>query len=145
MSLRGVPIIIGTTWQSGRCGGAPSLPHRLLHLLPAAEWSRNDTVEKIFIEVDKQYCVYILTNHKNTVLYTGVTNDLQIRVYEHKNKLVEGFTKRYNLTRLVYYELCVDIEGTIIREKQIKAGSRQNKIKLIDSINRDWHDLYDEL
>ncbi len=112
---------------------------------PAAEWSRNDTVEDIFIEVEKQYCIYIMTNHKNTVLCTGVTNDLQRRVYEHKNKLVEGFTKRYNLTRLVYYELCGDIEGAKIREKQIKAGSRRDKMNLIDSVNRDWHDLYNEL
>ncbi len=86
-----------------------------------------------------------MTNHKNTVLYTGVTNDLQRRVYEHKNKLVKGFTKRYNLTRIVYYELCVDIEGAIIREKQIKAGSRQDKMNLIDSVNRDWYDLFNEL
>ncbi len=95
--------------------------------------------------MEKQYYVYIMTNHKNTVLYTGVTNGLQRRVYEHKNKLVKGFTKRYNLTRLVYYEFCSDIEGAIIREKQIKAGSRQDKMNLIDSVNRDWHDLYDEL
>ena len=121
------------------------VPHRLLRLPPAAEWSRNDTVKEIFIEVEKQYCIYIMTNHKNTVLYTGVTNDLQRRVYEHKNKLVEGFTKRYNLTRLVYYDLCADIEGAIIREKQIKAGSRRDKMNLIDSVNRDWHDLYNEL
>ena len=112
---------------------------------PAAEWSRNDTVEETFIEVEKQYYVYIMTNHKNTVVYTGVTNDLHRRVYEHKNKVVEGFTKRYNLTRLVYYELCGDIEGAIIREKQIKAGSRRDKMNLVDSVNRDWYDLYDEL
>ena len=95
--------------------------------------------------MEKQYYVYIMTNHKNTILYTGVTNNLQRRVYEHKNKLVKGFTKRYNLTRLVYYESCGDIEGAIIREKQIKAGSRQDKINLIDTVNRDWHDLSDEL
>jgi len=86
-----------------------------------------------------------MTNHKNTILYTGVTNDLQRRVYEHKNKLVKGFTKRYNLTRLVYFESCDDIEGAIVKEKQIKGGSKQDKINLIDSVNRDWHDLYDEL
>ncbi len=120
-------------------------PPRLLRLPPAAEWSRNDMVEEIFIAVEKQYYVYIMTNHKNTVLYTGVTNDLQRRVYEHKSKLVKGFTKRYNLTRLVYYELCGDIEGAIIREKQIKAGSRQDKMSLMESVNRDWHDLYNEL
>ena len=93
----------------------------------------------------RQYYVYIMTNPRNTVLYTGVTNDLQRRVFEHKNKLVDGFTKRYNLTRLVYYEVSDNIEGAILREKQIKAGSRQDKIDLIESVNRDWHDLYDEL
>ena len=132
------------TKQSGRWGTA-STPPRLLRLPPAAEWSRNDTKENVFIEVEKQYYVYIMTNHKNTVLYTGVTNDLQRRVYEHKNKLVEGFTERYNVMRLVYFESCSDIEGAIIREKQIKAGSRQDKVSLIDSVNRDWHDLSDEL
>ncbi len=86
-----------------------------------------------------------MTNLKNNVFYTGVTNDLQRRVYEHKNKLVEGFTKRYNMTRLAYYESCGDVEGAIIREKQIKAGSRQDKVNLVASVNRDWHDLYDEL
>jgi len=95
--------------------------------------------------LQKEYYVYIMTNHKNMVLYTGVTNDLIRRVYEHKNKLVESFTKKYNLTRLVYYEVCGDIEGAIAREKQIKGGSRQDKVRLIDSMNRDWHDLYDEL
>ena len=95
--------------------------------------------------MQKEYYVYIMTNHKNMVLYTGVTNDLIRRVYEHKNKLVESFTKKYNLTRLVYYEVCGDIEGAITREKQIKGGSRQDKVRLIDSMNRDWHDLYDEL
>ncbi len=86
-----------------------------------------------------------MTNHKNTVLYTGVTSDLKRRAYEHKNKLIEGFTKKYNLTRLVYYESCDDIEGAIIREKQTKAGSRQDKVNLIDTMNRDWRDLCNEL
>jgi len=93
----------------------------------------------------KQYYVYILTNHKNSVLYTVVTNNLQKRVFEHKNKLAEGFTKRYNVNRLVYYECENDIEAVISREKQIKGGSRQDKIDLIESFNRDWHDLSDEL
>ncbi|MDO8578340.1 MAG: GIY-YIG nuclease family protein [Dehalococcoidales bacterium] len=93
----------------------------------------------------KQYYVYIMTNHKNSVLYTGVTSNLQNRVFEHKSKLVEGFTKRYNLNRLVYYECGNDIEAAISREKQIKGGSRQDKIALIESFNRDWHDLSDEL
>ena len=94
---------------------------------------------------EKQYYVYILTNKRNTVLYTGVTNDLKRRVYEHKTKLVEGFTKRYNIGKLVYYEFSSDIEGAISREKQIKGGSRAKKIALVDSMNAEWRDLYDEL
>ncbi len=86
-----------------------------------------------------------MTNMGNTTLYTGVTRDLRKRVYEHKEKLVEAFTKRYNITKLVYYEACSDIEGAILREKQIKAGSRQKKIELINSMNREWRDLYEEL
>lgn len=79
------------------------------------------------------------------MLYTGVTSNLQKRVFEHKNKLAEGFSKRYNLDRLVYYECGNEIEAAISREKQIKGGSRQDKIDLIESCNRDWHDLSDEL
>jgi len=95
--------------------------------------------------MDRQYYVYIMTNVRNATLYTGVTNDLRKRVHEHKEKLVEGFTKRYNITKLVYYEMCTDIEGAILREKQIKAGSRENKIKLVNSMNGEWRDLYEEL
>ena len=93
----------------------------------------------------KQYYVYIMTNSKNTVLYVGVTSDLIKRVYEHKAKLGDGFTSRYNVVKLVYYEVFEDIENAILREKQIKAGSRQKKVRLIDSTNREWHDLYDAL
>ena len=93
----------------------------------------------------RQFYVYILTNWKNTVLYTGVTNDLKRRVYEHKEKLVEGFTKRYNLTKLVYYEIAETAEAAIIREKQIKAGSRQKKVELVEGMNKEWLDLYDDL
>ena len=93
----------------------------------------------------KQYYVYIMTNSRNTALYVGVTNDLIKRVYEHKAKLVDGFTKKYNIVKLVYYEVLEDIENAILREKQIKAGSRQKKIQLIDSTNKEWRDLYDEL
>jgi putative endonuclease len=85
-----------------------------------------------------------MTNKYNTVLYTGVTNDLHKRVYEHKSKLIEGFTKKYNVTKLVYYEIFDDAYTAISREKQIKAGSRQNKIDLVNSINPDWKDLYEE-
>jgi len=95
--------------------------------------------------MNRQYCVYIITNKHNTVLYTGITNDLKSRVYEHKEKLVDGFTKKYNITKLVYYEVFDDAENAILREKQVKAGSRQKKIDLIRSINREWRDLYEEI
>ena len=89
---------------------------------------------------DKHYYVYILANSNGT-LYTGVTNDLKRRVYEHKHKLVEGFTKRYNVTRLVYFEETGDIKAALMREKQIKGWLRQKKIKLIKSVNPKWGDL----
>jgi putative endonuclease len=91
------------------------------------------------------FYVYILTNKSNTVLYTGVTSNLLRRVYEHKNKSVKGFTSKYNVSKLVYYEEGEDSYGAISREKQIKAGSRQNKKDLINSMNPEWKDLYDEL
>ena len=84
---------------------------------------------------DRQFHVYIITNKNNTVLYTGVTGDLKKRVYEHRHKLADGFSKRYNLTKLVYYEPFGDPENAISREKQIKAGSRDKKMKLIASMN----------
>ena len=79
------------------------------------------------------------------MLYTGVTNDLKRRVYEHKGKLAEGFTKKYNVTKLVYYEVFDEIEDAILREKQIKGGSRRRKLELINSMNKEWRDLYEEL
>ena len=91
--------------------------------------------------VGRQYCVYIMTNRHNTVLYTGVTNDLKKRAWQHREKLVEGFTKRYNVTKLIYYEVSSDVQAAIAREKQIKAGSRQKKIDLVNSMNREWRDL----
>ena len=95
--------------------------------------------------MDRQYYVYIMTNKHNKVLYTGITNDLKRRVYQHKEKLVNGFTKKYNITKLVYYEVFQDPENAILREKQIKAGSRQKKIDLINSTNRKWLNLYEKL
>ena len=94
---------------------------------------------------EKQYCVYIMTNKGNTVLYTGVTNDLRKRVYERKTKMIEGFTERYNINKLVYYEVSQNVESAILREKQIKGGSRSKKIRLINDINPTWDDLYDGL
>jgi len=93
----------------------------------------------------RQYYIYLMTNKWNTVIYTGVTNDLKRRIWEHKGKLVDGFTKKYNLTKLVYYEVHEDIQNAIRREKQIKGGSRKKKIELVKSMNRDWKDLYEEL
>ncbi|MEH2278398.1 MAG: GIY-YIG nuclease family protein [Nostoc sp.] len=95
--------------------------------------------------MSQQYYLYIMTNNYNTVIYTGVTNNLQRRVYEHKEKMIEGFTKKYNITKLVYYEVFEDAYTAISREKQIKAGSRQKKIDLVNSINQEWKDLYDGL
>ncbi|WP_353684680.1 GIY-YIG nuclease family protein [Thermodesulfovibrio sp. 3907-1M] len=93
----------------------------------------------------EQYYVYIMTNKYNTVLYTGVTNNLIKRVYEHKNKLVKGFTSKYNITKLVYYEIARDVNEAIKREKQIKSWSRDKKESLIESINPQWKDLYEEI
>ena len=87
-----------------------------------------------------QYYVYIMTNRSRT-LYTGVTNNLERRVYEHKRRLVDGFTKKYNLTRLAYYEESSDILAAIRREKQIKGWLRSKKIDLIESVNPQWRDL----
>ena len=93
--------------------------------------------------MSKQYFVYIMANKHNTVLYTGITSDLKKRVYEHREKLVSGFTKKYNISKLVYYEIYQDPENAILREKQLKAGSRKKKIDLINTMNKRWLDLYD--
>ena len=86
--------------------------------------------------------IYLLANKHNNVLYTGVTSDLIRRVYEHKNKLVKGFTQKYNVDRLVYYEACANIVLAIEREKQSKAWSRKKKDDLINALNPEWDDLY---
>jgi putative endonuclease len=88
----------------------------------------------------KQYYVYIMTNRSGT-LYTGVTSDLRRRVYEHKHKLIPGFTSKYNITRLVYYEATNDVNAAIAREKQIKGWLRRKKIALVESTNPKWQDL----
>jgi putative endonuclease len=95
--------------------------------------------------MSKQYYIYILTNTGNTVLYTGVTNDLKRRIMEHKEGIVEGFTKRYNLCKLVYYEITESMESAIVREKRIKKLLRKQKEALIHSFNSKWRDLYSEL
>jgi len=93
----------------------------------------------------KQYYVYIMTNKINTVLYTGVTNNLLRRVYEHKQKVSSSFTAKYNVNKLIYYEACDDIRGAIEAEKKIKAGSRRKKIELIKKMNLSFKDLSDGL
>ncbi len=95
--------------------------------------------------MEKQYCVYLLSNLRNTVIYTGVSSDLKARVYQHREKLLPGFTKRYNVSKLVHYEVSDDPSVAISREKQIKAGARQDKIDLINNSNPEWKDLYESL
>lgn len=93
----------------------------------------------------KQYYVYILTNKNNTVLYIGVTSNLIRRVHEHKNKLVDGFTKKYNCNKLVWYGSTPEIESAIGQEKRMKKWKREYKINLINKFNPDWKDLYKDL
>ena len=91
----------------------------------------------------KQFYVYIMTN-KSKTLYVGVTNNLQRRVYEHKNKMIKSFTSKYNISKVVYFKVFNDIESAIKREKQIKGWLRKKKIELIESMNPDWKDLSEE-
>jgi len=93
---------------------------------------------------EREYCIYIMTNAHNTVLYTGVTNNLQRRVLEHRSGKGSAFTRKYNIVKLVYFECGNDVNIAIAREKQIKAGSRKKKIDLINSMNLDWKDLFDK-
>jgi len=94
---------------------------------------------------NKNYYIYIATNKNNTVLYTGVTNNLKRRIYEHRYKLVEGFTSKYNINKLVYFEHYTNINDAIRREKCIKKWRRQWKIDIIEKLNPQWRDLYDEI
>jgi len=95
--------------------------------------------------MDKQFYVYILASKRNGTLYIGVTSNLLQRVWQHKEKLVDGFTKKYGVTRLVYYEPHPGAESAIIREKQMKKWRRVWKLRLIESRNPEWRDLYDDL
>jgi len=92
--------------------------------------------------MDKQPAIYILANQRNGTLYIGVTSNLIRRVWEHKNDLVEGFTKRYKVHMLVYFEMLETMDAAIAREKQLKGVSRLKKLRLIESINPEWNDLY---
>ena len=91
---------------------------------------------------NRQYYVYILFSKKNGTLYVGVTNNLVKRVWEHKNKVVEGFTQKYGVDKLRYYKVYEDINSAIAREKQLKGGNRRSKLELIELNNPDWQDLY---
>ena len=91
------------------------------------------------------YAVYIMASRRNGTLYIGVTNNLTKMVYEHRNDLLEGFTKKYGVHRLVYYEQSEDVRGAIEREKRLKAWKRRWKLRLIEEMNPEWNDLYDQL
>lgn len=91
------------------------------------------------------YYVYIITNKPNGTLYIGVTSNLPKRIWEHKNKLFKGFSKKYNLTKLVWYEVFDSIESAIIKEKQMKEWKREWKINRVLELNPDWQDLYDDI
>jgi putative endonuclease len=89
----------------------------------------------------RTYYVYLITNWNNKVLYTGVTNNLERRIYQHRNKLIKGFTEKYNVSKLVYFEQSNDINSAIMREKEIKRWRREKKNTLVESINKKWEDL----
>jgi putative endonuclease len=93
----------------------------------------------------KQPAVYILASKRNGTLYTGVTSDLLKRIWQHRNKVIDGFTQKYSVHMLVYYELADEMTAAISREKQIKGGSRAKKLAMIESVNPEWRDLYDDI
>ena len=106
---------------------------------------RSNPAYNTVMSEEKQYYVYILFSKKNGTLYVGVTSDLVKRVWQHKNKFVKGFTQKYNVDKLGYYEVSNDINSAIAREKQLKGGSRQAKLDLIEINNPNWNDLYYEI
>ena len=92
-----------------------------------------------------QYYIYILSNWNDKVIYIGVTNNLKRRVYEHKNEIIDGFTKKYHVHKLVYYETTTDVKAVLEREKQLKGWKREKKDSLVTDMNPNWKDLYDEI
>jgi putative endonuclease len=90
---------------------------------------------------EHQYYVYLLTNWNNKVMYAGVTSDLKRRLFEHRNKSVKGFTEKYNIHKLIYYEATSDVVSAIAREREIKKWRREKKNRLVETINPDWRDL----
>ncbi len=94
---------------------------------------------------NNKYYIYILTKERNSTFYVGITSNLQKRIWEHKNELADGFTKKYNVKNLVYYEIFDNPEAAIKREKRLKKWSRAWKMKIIEEINPDWNDLYEDI
>ena len=94
---------------------------------------------------EHNYYVYIMTNKINTVLYVGVTDNLIRRVYEHKNKIIKGFTEKYNINKLVYFEITKNVNSAIAREKVLKRWKRDWKVALIEENNKEWNDLYNSV
>ena len=92
-----------------------------------------------------QYYIYILSNWNDKVIYIGVTNNLKRRVYEHKNEIIDGFTKKYHVHKLVYYETTTEVKAALEREKQLKGWKREKKDSLVTDMNPNWKDLYDEI
>jgi putative endonuclease len=95
--------------------------------------------------MNRSYCIYMMTNKYNTTIYTGVTSNLMGRVGQHRDGEIKGFTQKYNLHKLVYYEVYEDVQSAILREKQIKSWKRIKKIDLVNTMNPEWKDLYSEL
>lgn len=116
-----------------------------MKLILAIRHCEEIAIDEAISTMEKHGYAYLLMNNTNTVIYTGVTSNLQKRIFEHKEKLVEGFTKRYNVSKLAYFEQFDNIVFAIKREKQIKAGSRQDKINLIKTANPKFEDLYSNL
>jgi putative endonuclease len=131
-------LLRGARDDGRECRTRPGAHCRLMSLRGAWRRSNLSPMHALFF-------VYILTNRNHTVLYTGVTNNLVRRVYEHREKVIPGFTSRYNVSELVFYEATPDVRAAIAREKQIKGDSRSKKITLIVAMNPDWRDLYEDL
>jgi len=141
LSLRGAPFFCSATLQ-GRAHEAKASHYISKHFCHCEERRRRSNLQASFlvplgtgstiwyynIAMNKQYYVYIMTNRRNTVLYTGVTNDLKRRVYEHKERMANGFTSKYNVTKLVYYEACEEVQSAISREKQLKVARGKGRL-----------------
>ena len=117
----------------------------MCHCEDSTKWMTKQSPTGYNLSNMSNYYVYILSNKWNTVLYVGVTNELVKRVWQHKQKLVKGFTEKYNLDKLVYYESGGDVNEAILKEKLIKGGSRKKKVLLIEKMNPEWKDLYETL